>query len=321
MKVFLTESIHADAVAMLKEHGEVVQGTSFAEEDIIRQAQGCDAILIRVAKITAAVMDGVTGLRAVAKHGIGVDNIDVRAATERGIQVLNAPLSNINAVAEHALAMILSIAKNLSLLDGETRKSGFSRRNEFVNIELSGKIVGLVGFGKIAQGLAKKLSCMDVQIIASDPYADREAAVRRGVRLVEQDELLRTADFVSLHTPLLDSTHKLINRETLAMMKPTAYLINVARGPIVDEQALYDALKKHTIAGAALDVFDPEPPKPECPLFALDNVLLSPHNAALTDRALLAMAMDSAMGIVDYLDGREPCFPVNTLAQHAIKEP
>lgn len=318
MKVFLTEPIHSDAVAMLEQHGQVVQGTSIEEAEIIRQAQGCDAILVRVAKITAAVMDGIPGLKAVAKHGIGVDNIDVAAATERGIQALNAPLSNINAVAEHALAMILAIGKNLSLLDGETRKSGFARRSEFVNVELSGKTVGLVGFGKIAQGLAKKLSAMDVQVIASDPYAQPEAAKRLGVRLVEQEELLRTADFVSLHTPLLDSTRKMINREVLTMMKPTAFLINVARGPIVDEQALYEALKNRIIAGAALDVFDPEPPEADCPLFALENVLVSPHNAALTDRALLAMAMDSATGIVDYLEGRPPQFPVNALPQSAI---
>lgn len=313
MKIFLTEQIHPDAVAMLKSHGQVVQGTSTAEEEIIRQAQGCDAILIRVAVISAAVMDGIPGLKAVAKHGIGVDNIDVEAATQRGIQVLNAPLSNINAVAEHALAMIFSIGKNLSYLDGETRKSGFARRSEFVNVELSGKTVGLIGFGKIAQSLAKKLSAMDVQVIASDPWAKPEDAARLNVRLVEQDELLKISDFVSLHTPLLETTHKMMNRETLARMKPSAFLINVARGPIVDEQALYEALKNHTIAGAALDVFDPEPPKPENPLLSLDNVLVSPHNAALTDRALLAMAMDSATGIVDYLEGRKPQFPVNTL--------
>ncbi len=311
MKVFLTEAIHADAVAMLEQHGQVVQGTTKDPEGIVVQAQGCDAILVRSAVITAAMMQQLPGLKAVAKHGIGVDNIDVQGATAQGILVLNAPFSNVNAVAEHALAMILDISKNMTLLDKVTRAGGFAKRTQYVNVEVSGKTVGLVGFGKIAKLLAKKLGCMDVNIIACDPVADPKEAKDLNVTLTTFDEVLAQSDFVSLHTPLLPETQHMMNKQSLSQMKPSAFLINVARGPLVDEAALLKALTTGVIAGAALDVFDPEPPLADNPLFALDNVLFSPHNAALTDNALLAMAMDSATGIVDYLEGRNPLYPVN----------
>ena len=311
MKVFLTEPIHAEAVAMLEQHSQVIRGDAIDADGIIRQAQDCDAILVRSAYITDDILGGIPSLRVVAKHGIGVDNIDVAAATQRGILVLNAPLSNINAVAEHTLAMMLAVTKHLALLDRATRETSFARRSQFVNVELSGKTVGLVGLGKIARLLARKLACLDVSLIASDPFAIPEDAESLGVQLVELDALLRTADIVSLHTPLLDSTRRMIGEESLIKMKPTAYLINVARGALVDEKALYRVLSRGDIAGAALDVFDPEPPELDNPLLELENVLISPHNAALTDRALLSMAMDSATGIVDFLEDRVPLYPVN----------
>ncbi len=310
-KVYLTENIHKDAVAYLSENFEVVQGVSKDPADIIAAAQGCEAVLIRSAEITEEIMDKVPTLKVIAKHGIGVDNINIPAATARGMLIVNAPHSNINAVAEHAVALIYSAAKHMVLLDKITREGGFAKRNQYVNLELSGKTVGFVGLGKIAKLTAKKLTAMDVNMIAYDPYANADDAKALGVTLVSLDEVLTSSDFVSLHTPLMDATHKMINKETLGKMKKSAWLINVARGPIVDEVALVEALKEGVIAGAALDVFDPEPPKADCPLFELDNVIVSPHNAALTDNALLAMAMDSATGITDYLLGRKPQFPVN----------
>lgn len=311
MRVYLTEAIHPDAVAFLRAHGEVVQGEGTDAASIIRGAAGCDAILVRVAEITGEVMAGLPALRAVAKHGVGVDNIDLAAATARGILVLNAPTSNINAVAEHGLALVLALAKNLVRLDGATRREGFARRSQFTNMELSGRVLGLVGFGKIARLMAQKAGALGMELTACDPFAAAADAAALGVRLLPLDELLASADFVSLHTPLTPQTHHLIDAAALAKMKPSAHLINVARGPIVDEAALCAALEGGVIAGAGLDVFDPEPPAAGSPLLALENVVVSPHNAALTDRALLAMAMDSAAGIVDYLEGRAPSFPVN----------
>ncbi|MFQ6830733.1 hydroxyacid dehydrogenase [Butyricicoccus pullicaecorum] len=311
MKIFLTEKIHADAVAMMGEHVTVVQGTSVDPDEIVRQAQDCDAILVRSARITAEMMDKLPKLRAVAKHGIGVDNIDVKGATERGILVVNVPFANVNAVAEHGLALLMAASKFIPQLDRMTREGGFARRNEFVTTELAGKTIGLVGLGRISSLLAKKLSGFSVRILASDPFVTEERAKELGVELVDLDTVLAESDFVSLHTPLLDSTRHMMGREQFAKMKKTAWLINVSRGPVVDEEALIEALKAKEIAGAALDVFEQEPPAADNALFALDNVVLSPHNAALSDNALRAMAMDSAQGLVDYLEGRRPEFPVN----------
>ncbi len=310
-KVYLTEQIHEDAVAYLKENFEVVQGTSKNEADIIAAAQGCEAVLIRSAEITEEIMDKVPTLKVIAKHGIGVDNINIPAATAREILIVNAPHSNINAVAEHTVAMIMAAAKHLVLLDKITKDGGFAKRNQYVNLELAQKTVGFVGFGKIAKLAAKKLSCMDVKMIAYDPYVSQEDANEHGVTMLPLDEVLIQGDFVSLHTPLMEATNKMINKDTLAKMKKSAWIINMARGPIIDEDALADALSNGVIAGAALDVFDPEPPTSDNPLFKMDNVIVSPHNAALSDRALLAMAMDSATGITDYLLGNKPQFPVN----------
>lgn len=310
-KVFLTEKIHPKAVELLSEHMEVVRGTSTRTDEIVEQARDCDAILIRSAKITREMMEYLPKLKVVAKHGIGVDNIDVTAATERGILVVNAPFSNLNAVAEHSLALIMALSKNLVLLDGKTRDGEFARRTEFVNVELGKKTLGLVGFGRIARMLAKKVSAFDMHVIASDPYADKATAEELGVELVTQEELLNRSDFVSIHVPLMKGTEKMVNEDFLKSMKSSAYLVNASRGPIVDEAALCKALQSGEIQGAGLDVFDPEPPKPDNPLFDLDNVIVSPHNAALTDEALLAMAMDSAQGIIDYLEKGNPQFPVN----------
>lgn len=311
MKIFLTEKIHPKAVEFLKEHGEVIQGEQTDAAYITEHAAGCDAILIRSAVISAEMMEKLPELKAVAKHGIGVDNIDVEAATKKGILVLNAPFSNLNAVAEHAMMLMFAVAKNTVSLDRETRKGNFKSRSSRTNLELKGKTLGLLGFGKIARMLAEKAAGLGMSILSYDPYGDAALAEKLQVKLVSLEELQRDSDFISVHVPLIDSTRKMVNAEFFANMKKTSYLINSSRGPVVDEQALVQAIKEGEIAGAGLDVFDPEPPMADNPLFAMDEVVVSPHNAALTDEALLAMAMDSSEGIVDYLEGRRPQFPVN----------
>lgn len=312
-KIFLTEPIHEDGVKLLETVGQVILASAKDEETIIREAADCDAILIRSAKITKNIIKSIPNLKVVAKHGIGVDNIDVKAATEKGVMVVNAPESNINSVAEHALAMILALSKNLVIMDKKTRNDEFASRNKIICMELKGKTIGLVGLGKIAKLLAKKLKSLDVDIIAFDPYIDGEKAKELGVKLVNNlDELLEKSDFVSLHIPLTEENKKIIGKERLSKMKKSACLINVARGEIVDEKALYEALKENIIRGAALDVFEQEPPSADNPLFELENVILSPHNAALTSEALVAMATDSAQGIVECLKGEIPKHLVNT---------
>lgn len=310
-KVFLTEHIHDDAVAYLKERFQVVQGTSTETAEIIRQAQGCAGILIRSAKITAEVMDTVPTLKVIAKHGMGVDNIDVAHATEKGIQVVNAPYSNMNAVAEHIVTLLLALSKRIVRMDKLTRQGQFTQRNTYKTTELKDATVGIIGLGKISRLVVKKLSGFEMHIIASDPFVKQKDVGDLPVTMVSADEVYRTADFVIVHTSLFPSTFHLVGAQQFRMMKPTAYLINAARGPIIDEAALVNALDAGEIAGAGLDVFEQEPPAQDNPLFAMDNVIVSPHNAALSDGALRAMAMDSALGITEYLTGKPVTYPVN----------
>lgn len=313
MQVFLTEKIHDDAIRFLEEHFDVAFGWQLSEDEKTIALAASEGILVRSAKVTAELIDAMPRLRVIAKHGIGVDNIDVDAATQRGIQVVNAPFANINAVAEHTVALILAASKNLVLLDRRVREGAFADRNRYLNTELAGRTVGMLGFGKIARLVAKKLSAFDMQLLACDPYCDGAAAAALNTRLVSQDELLAQSDFLTLHTPLLPETRGMVNQAFLAKMKPNAVLINASRGGVIDEPALVQALQNKVIAGAALDVFDPEPPRDDNPLFAMDQVILSPHNAALTDSAMRAMSMDSSAGVCDVLEGRIPQYPVNRI--------
>lgn len=312
-KVLLTEAIHQNAVEYLKEHFEVIQCEKPDEETIIRQGKQCSGILIRSARITPAIMDAIPTLEVVAKHGMGVDNVDVKYATQKGIQVVNAPLSNLNAVAEHIVTLLLALSKRLVRMDKLLRNGRFSDRTKFQNIELTGKTVGFIGFGKIPRKVLKKLSGFEMQFIAFDPYLKAEDVADLDVRLVEKETVYRTADFVIIHTVLTDATFHLVGEDELAMMKPSAYLINACRGPVVDEKALIRALQEERIGGAGLDVFEQEPPEKDNVLFDMDQVIVSPHNAALCDGALYKMAMDSALGVVEVLEGKKISFPVNQL--------
>lgn len=307
----MTEHIHDDAVAYLKENFEVVQGTSTEASEIIKQAQGCSAILIRSAKITAEIMDAIPTLKVVAKHGMGVDNIDVDHATEKGILVVNAPFSNLNAVAEHIVMLLISCSKRTVRMDKLTRAGQFKERNTYKTIELKGSTVGIIGMGKISRMVVKKLSGFEMNMIASDPFVKQEDLGDLPVKMVSAEEVYKTSDFVIVHTSLFPSTFHLVGAEQFKMMKPTAYIINAARGPVVDEEAMIAAINAGEIAGAGLDVFEQEPPAADNALFAQEDNVLSPHNAALCDGALRAMAMDSSMGITEYLTGKPVTYPVN----------
>lgn len=309
MKVYITEPIHPQAVELLQEHFEVVQGRDLSR--IAQEAQGCSAILLRSAKITAEIMDDVPTLKVIAKHGMGVDNIDVEYATEKGILVVNAPYSNMNAVAEHIVMLLLALSKRTVQMDRLTRQGQFSQRTAHKTTELKNATLGIIGMGKISRLVVKKVSGFEMNILASDPYVTQADVADLPVTMVSSEDVYRQSDFVIVHTSLFPSTFHLVSAEQLSMMKPTACLINAARGAIVDEAALIDALREGRIAGAGLDVFEQEPPAADNPLFAMDGTVLSPHNAALCDGALRAMAMDSAQGIIEYLTGQPVSYPVN----------
>jgi len=308
LKILVTEPIHSQGISHLEGTGEVIMGTGTDEETIIREGKDADAILVRVAKITERIVEALPRLKVVAKHGIGVDNIDVACCTRRGVMVVNAPRSNANAVAEHTAALILAAAKNLVFLDGRTREGGFSDRNSWPTVELEGKTVGFIGMGNIAALAAKKLSGFDMKVIAYDPYkteSDEAELVKT------PEEVYARADVISLHIPLTPETRHMISDQAFSMMKSGAIIVNASRGGTIDEKALYRALREKKIRGAAFDVFEEEPPTPDNPLFALNNVTVSPHNAALSEQALINMAVHAARGICDRLEGRTPEWVVN----------
>lgn len=316
MRVLVTESIHEKGVALLRDHFDVVLGDT-QDQTVLRElARDCEGILVRTAKLDAAIMDAAPKLRCIAKHGVGVDNVDLDAATARGIKVVNAPFSNSNAVAEHCLGFMLAVLRQTVSADREIRSGNYAALRAGMQLaELTGKTVGLVGLGRVAQRLSELLGPFKTTILAFDPYAAPEAFAQTGARRCENlAELLAEADIVSIHVPLTESTKNLFSAATISAMKPGACLIDAARGGIVDEAAAVAALESGHLAGAAFDVFITEPPLPGNALVACGKTVLSPHSAALTAEALQNMAVQAAEGLIAVLHGQEPVSCVNKAA-------
>ncbi|MFZ5631326.1 MAG: hydroxyacid dehydrogenase [Bacillota bacterium] len=321
-KVLLTESISPVGINILREKVEVVIAPDPSEDTVVSMIRDADALLIRSTKATARMMEAGAKLKVIGRHGIGLDNIDLPSANGLGIAVVHTPEANTNAVAEHALWAMMHCARNFNKAERDFRQGKFSsggslpglvQKMGYTTKELYGKVLGLVGMGRIARRLAGiAVNCLNMRVQSYDPMVPEEIFVSVGVkRCGKLDEVLSGADFVSLHVPYSKETHHLIGERELSLIKPTAYLINTSRGGVVDEQALYRALKEGRLAGAALDVYEEEPPKMNIPLFELDNVLLTPHMAAMTDLALETMAVDVAVGILDALQKRRPQYLAN----------
>ena len=263
-------------------------------------------------RLTGEAFDAVPSLAMISRPGIGMDNIDIAAATERGVLVANTPDAPSVSTAEHTLSFLLALAKGHKTF-GRVLHEGKALTSEPPATELRGKVLGLVGLGRIGRKMAHICRVgLEMKVVAFDPYVSKDEAAGAGVTLHDDlADLLGAADFVSIHCPPGESTRGLIDAEALSAMKPTAFLINCARGVIVDEAALADALKEGVIAGAGLDVYDPEPPSPDNPLFAMENVVATPHSAGYTDGCQLAMGMDVAQAVLDMLSGKRPLNLVN----------
>jgi D-3-phosphoglycerate dehydrogenase len=244
----------------------------------------------------------------VARAGIGVDNIDVDAATERGILVVNAPLGNVRSTAEHTMALIFALARRVTAADRAARDGTW--KTGYEGMQLAGKRLGVIGVGKIGRQVAAMASALGMEILAHDPYLPATAWPDLGLRPVPFDELLSEADIVTLHVPLLPETRGLIGAAEISRMKPGAYLVNCARGGLVDEAELADALASGRLAGAALDVFEREPVR-DSPLLAAPNLILTPHVAASTKEAQAQVSTDVALAVLDFFAGKPPAFPVN----------
>lgn len=311
-KVVVVEKIHPIGHELLAREAEVVFATDVDPKKLAKEVVDADGILVRSSYITREVFEAAAKLKVLGRHGVGLDYIDMQAATEMGIPVVNAPGSNTIAVAEHAIMFMLALAKNIFISDRVVRDLDYDARYKIPLTELAGKTLGLIGFGRIGQAIAKRCFAFDMDVIAYDPYLPETVAQAQGVKLVpEIDEILTKADVVSLHAPATEENYHLIDADALAKMKPNAYLINTARGTLIDQIALYEALKEGKIAGAALDVFEPEIPQPDNPLFSLDNVILSPHNAALTEESTIRMSTISSEGVLAVLRGERPQFLAN----------
>ena len=261
-----------------------------------------DAIILSIGMISANVIDAAPNLRVISKHGIGVDNADVAHATAKGIPVVNGRHSNSQSVAEHALGMIIAQMKDFRRLDKNTRGKTWEKTS-FRGMELAGKHVGIVGFGGNGSRFARLLKPFGVKISVYDPYLPDSVFEKEGVtRVASVEDFISDADVISIHSPLTPESKHMFNAALIGKMKPTAYLNNPARGGIIDEDALYEALRDNRIAGAALDVFETEPPAKDHPLFTLDNIMVSPHIAGITAEALTRMATMAVENIYAVLD-------------------
>jgi D-3-phosphoglycerate dehydrogenase len=278
-----------------------------------------DALYVNIARVPAAAVERADcRLRVVARHGVGYDTVDVAAMTRAGVLVTNTPTSMPRPVATTALTFVLALAGKLFLKDRLTRSGRWHERMDNMGLGLSGRALGVIGAGGIGKELLRMARAFDLKLLATDPVANDVELGYIGARKVDLDTLMRESDFVVVCCLLNEHTRHLIGAEELAKMKPTSYLINVARGPIVDEKALIDVLQKRRIAGAGLDVFEQEPVDPANPLLAMDNVIVTPHSLCWTDECFHNMASTGLRSIVDALNGRVPEFLLNrAVLQHA----
>lgn len=289
-------------------------GRPLKSQELQHLLPGCDGYIAGVDEIDAAALGSADRLRVIARYGVGVDGVDLAAAAARGIVVTNTPLANATSVAELAIGLMLALARSIPDLVEETRAGKWSRTT---GVALSGKTIGLVGLGAVGKRVATRLRAFECRVVAHDPAADAAFARDHEIELAAPDEVVRAADFVSLHLPLLSTTRGMVNATFLGKMKRGAFLVNTARGELVDEAALLEALQSGHLRGAALDAFSQEPPPANHPLLQLPQVLVTPHAGAHTDGAIDAMGWGAVRDCLAVLRGELPQFPVPLPVAHA----
>lgn len=306
-RVLIPRTVAREGIEYLKEHGcEVEVRSQMTSQEIKEKIKNYDALFLRTDVIDEAVIKQADRLKIIARYGVGLDNVDIEAATAHGIYVTYTPTANMNAVAEHVVGLLLSISRQIVKVDKAVRKGNFGIRDTSYGTELKGKKLGIIGLGNIGRMVARKCTFgFDMRVVAYDPYATtpQEEYITKVDSL---EELLQRADYISLHLPYNKSLHHIIDQGKMNMMKPTAFLINAARGGLVDEVALAKALKNKTIAGAAIDVFENEPTPPDHPLWELDNAIVTPHIAALTAESMSNMSLECAKEIVRVKNNEKP---------------
>ncbi len=299
-----------EPVRFLENHGYTLVKTqpNPSEEMLVQAVRGVDAIIVGIEPCTERVIQAADQARIICKHGVGVDNIDVAAATRAGIMVVNVPAGNTDAVADLAFALMLGAARSLCVADQAVKRGEWPR---MMGTEVWRKTLGIIGTGRIGRQVARRAHGFEMQILAYDLYPDHAFAQEHGITYVSKEELLQRSDFVTIHIPLSEQTRGLISAPELARMKRSAYLFNLSRGSIVDEMALFEALASGRIAGAGLDVFSSEPTRPDNPLLTLPNFIGTPHMGAYTREAMTAVGMETVQNLHLALAGERPLNLVN----------
>lgn len=313
-RILLSEPIDKAGMKVLEGKAEIIVSPDPSDATVGDLLRDADALIVRTAtRVSREMIRGAPKLKVISRTGGGLNNVDVEAATEYNVVVAGVKGAQDRPVAEHAVFLMGALAKQFSYLDGQVRQGNFKSRFEYRPTTLSGKHVGLIGLGRIGRIVAEIcIAGFEMTVTAFDPYVDSGAMADSGILIAQSiDEVLETADFLSLHVPATEETLGLMGREQFARMKPTAFLINTSRGEIVQESALVEALKSGQIAGAGLDVFEKEPPDPGNPLFEMENVIMTPHTAALSKDTVSKLAEGSALNALAVLEGEPPTFSAN----------
>ncbi|MHA1549014.1 MAG: hydroxyacid dehydrogenase [Alphaproteobacteria bacterium] len=313
-KVFVPDPIADAGLELLESEVECVTpwvaGREMNDDEGRALLSASDAVIVRLYVVRREDLERSPRLKVIAKHGVGVDNIDVAAAAEKGVPVVYTPIAKSNAVAEHAIALMLALARQIDPAAQAIREGRFSDRSQYQGVELAGKTLGVIGLGRIGMRVSEIAALgLGLKVVAYDPFLAEQP---KGAPVALADSMaavVRQADFLTLHVPLTSATRHLIDGETLRLMKSGCRIVNTSRGAVVDERALVKALTEGWIAGAALDVFEKEPIPRDHPLVTAPNILLTPHISSSTKESLDRMAVDAAQGVLDVLGGRDPQFP------------
>lgn len=309
-RILVADTLAQKGIDMLSRAHEVTVRTGLKEDELVAAVADVDALVVRSAtQVTERVIEAAGQLQVIARAGVGVDNIDVDAATRRGVIVVNAPLANTMSAAEHTFALMLAVARHVPQAHASLQ-AGRWDRNKYMGIELAGRTLGIIGLGRIGTEVTHRARGFQMRVVAYDPFVSPERAAALGVEMMEIDEVLAQSDFVTLHTALHEGTRNLLNAERLAHAKPGIHVINAARGALVDEQALFDAVQSGRVAGAGIDVFSEEPAVGNM-LTTSDKIVVTPHLAASTIEAQDRAAIDVAEQVLDVLAGRPARFAVN----------
>ena len=310
MKVLATDGTSPEGVACIKSCAQLDIKPALKPEELLAIIGDYEGLIVRSAsQVTAQVIEAGKKLMVIGRAGVGIDNIDVNAATQRGIIVVNSPTGNTIAAAEHTIGLMMSLARHIPQANASL-KAGQWLKSKYTGIEVRNKTIGIIGLGNIGSAVARRCQGLEMKVIAFDPFVSAERAKQLMVTMVSLEELFKTSDFITIHTPLNATTKGLITEKEIALMKPSVRIINCARGGLIDEELLAKVITEKKIAGAAIDVFSKEPTT-ESPLFSKDNVVVTPHLGASTAEAQVTAAKDVAEQIVDVLNGRPARYAVN----------